>query len=139
MNNFMPPMIPMPMELSFWDNILLSINTNKYLFAGLMMILNMGSRYLDLDLGPYHKNVFPTKIIRRLVIFTIAFMATRDVVASLLITVAFVVIVLNLFNFESDYCILPNKWKPIDTNNDGKISPQEIEKAYLQLKKDGKL
>ena len=44
-----------------------------------------------------------------------------------------------LFNDESEYCILPKTYRALDTNNDGKISPEEIEKAYKLLKKAGKI
>ena len=70
---------------------------------------------------------------RRLLIFTIAFIATRDVVVSLIITATFVIIVLNLFNDESEYCILPKTYRALDTNNDGKISPEEIENLKKKL------
>ena len=140
MNNFNPMMMPqIPVEISFWDSLLFSLNNNKYIFAMLMMVLNMGARYIDMDFTDIHRSALSSKIIRRLVIFTICFMATRDIVVSILLTAAFIIIVLNLFNVNSEYCVLPDSWKSIDTNKDGQISPKEIEAAYISLKKQGKL
>ena len=72
-------------------------------------------------------------------IFTVAFIATKDVIASLIITASFVIIVLNLFNSKSKYCLLPSSVKEFDLNNDGELSPQEIKKAYFKLKSEGKI
>ena len=116
-----------------------NINTNKYFYAVAMILLNMGSKYIDVDLGQEHKKFLSSKVIRRLAIFTVAFVATRDVIASLIITSCFVILVLNLFNVKSENCTLPEYYRKLDKNNDGQITPDEIEHAYNLLKKAGKL
>ena len=117
------------------ESIINGVNSNKYLYGVLMILLNMGSKYIEMDLVQKHKKFLSSKILRRLVIFTIAFIATRDIVASFIITAAFIIIVLNLFNDESDYSIVGK----LDTNNDGVISEDEIVNAYNLLKKAGKI
>ena len=114
-------------------------NNNKYIYGFLMILLNVGARYIEMDLVKNHKDFLSSKLLRRLLIFTIAFIGTRDLVASLVITSTFIIFVLNLFNTESDYCVLPKSFESIDLNNDGKLSPKEIELAYFKLKKEGKL
>tara|TARA_B100001989_G_C24255377_1_gene324158 strand:+ start:6 stop:392 length:387 start_codon:yes stop_codon:yes gene_type:complete len=116
-----------------------SINNNKYFYAIAMILLNMGGKYIEIDLDDSHKKFLSSKILRRLIIFTVAFVATKDIIASLIITACFVIIVLNLFNVKSDYCILPESYKKLDTNKDGIISPEEINRAYQILKKAGKI
>ena len=81
------------------DETIQSLNANKYLYAICMILLNVGARYLEIDLQLGHKKVLSSKLIRRLIIFTIAFVATRDVIASLIITASFVILVLNLLIF----------------------------------------
>tara|TARA_B110000211_G_scaffold73418_2_gene85343 strand:+ start:7632 stop:8006 length:375 start_codon:yes stop_codon:yes gene_type:complete len=122
-----------------FNNIILGINSNKYIYAISMILMNMGARYIDIDLNEVHIKFLSSTLIRRILIFTIAFIATRDIIASLIITASFIIIVLNLFNSSSKYCILPAELKKYDTNNDGKISPQEIKHAYHILKKAGKI
>ncbi len=119
--------------------VLNNINTNKYFYAVAMILLNMGSKYIDVDLGDEHKKFLSSKVIRRIAIFTVAFVATRDVIASLIITSCFVILVLNLFNVKSENCILPENYKKLDKNNDREITPDEIEHAYNLLRKAGKL
>ena len=72
------------------------INQSKYFFGFLMILLNMGAKYIELDLVESQKHFLSSKLIRRLIIFTIAFVATRDIIVSLIITSAFIIIVLNL-------------------------------------------
>tara|TARA_B100000902_G_C27201539_1_gene859323 strand:- start:388 stop:759 length:372 start_codon:yes stop_codon:yes gene_type:complete len=122
-----------------FNDITLSINNSKYFYAITMILLNMGAKYLEMDLVDSHRQFLSSKVIRRIIIFTVSFVATRDIIASLIITASFVIIVLNLFNENSDYCVLPTSLVNIDINKDGKISPEEIENAYNILKKAGKI
>jgi len=103
---------------------------NSNFFIGIMMILlNIGSKYIEVDLQS-HKQLLNSTIMRRLVIFTIVFIATKDVLTSLIVTAVFIILVLNLFNSDSKYCILPKSVQDIDLNNDNKISDDEIIKVY---------
>ena len=104
-----------------------------------MIVLNIGSKYIEIDLGKNHKQLLNNKIMRRILIFTIVFIATKDILISLTVTAVFVILVLNLFNQDSPLCILPKSYTDLDTNNDNKISDEEIIQAYERLKKDGKV
>lgn len=116
-----------------------SINNNKYFYAIMMLLMNMGARYIELDLDSNHKNFLSSKVIRRLLIFTVSFIATRDIVASLIITSAFVIIVLNLFSTKSRYFIMSKDNKILINDDNVEIPPHEIKKAYNILKKLGKI
>ena len=122
-----------------FNDLTLSINNNKYFYAITMILLNMGAKYLEMDLVESHRQFLSSKVLRRIIIFTVSFVATRDIIASLIITASFVIIVLNLFNEKSNYCVLPKSVIPLDTNNDGKITAEEIENAYNVLKKTGRI
>lgn len=124
------------MNINYYIN---SINNNKYFYGILMILLNVGARYIEVDLDDSHKAFLSSTLVRRLIIFTIAFIATRDIIASFIITATFIIIVLNLFNTTSKNCILPKSFIKLDKNKDGIISPQEIKSAYDTLKKAGKL
>ena len=82
-----------------------------------------------IGLQQYLKN----KLGRQILIFAISWVGSRDIIVSLLLTAAFTILADHLFNEESRMCILPKKWKnlnsALDLNNDGKISDDEIEKA----------
>ena len=115
-----------------------NISTSK-LFLGLMMIfMNLGSRYIEIKLTKGQEMIFKN-IAREVLIFTIAFMGSRDIFIALVITAVFIILSNFVFNENSSYCVLPEKYKKlskvIDTNNDGKVSQEELDKAYDILKR----
>ena len=121
------------------DSGLEFLNTNKY-FTGIMMILlNIGSRYVAMDLSETQQRILSSVWVRRALVFTIVFIATRDIKVSLLLTLMFVILISGLFNGKSRYCILPKSYLELDTDNDGEISPEEIKAAYEKLVKAGKI
>ena len=122
------------------DRVFNSIGSNKIVIGLLMLFMNLCARHIMKDLSsPFQTKILSSKFCRRFAIFTILFVATRDIKISLIITAAFVIVFLNLLNEDSDYCILPNSFKKLDINKDGVISNEEIEHAYHVLRRAGKL
>jgi uncharacterized membrane protein len=115
------------------------LNNNKYFVGMMMVMLNLGSRYIFLELGKSHDAFFNQKIVRRLLIFTIFFVATRDIIASMLLTVIFIVFFLELTHENSKYCILPKGMIKLDTNDDGYVTADEVKRAYFTLKNAGQI
>ena len=118
-------------------SILDSLNNSKY-FAGLMMIiLNLGSKYLVLELSETQEKFLSNTIIRRFIIFTIVFIATRDIYVSFILTAIFIIFVSGLFNEKSSLCIFKNskkkyeekKKKIRENNKNKKVTKEEYEKA----------
>ena len=88
-----------------------TLNSSKY-FTGLMMImLNIGSKYITVKLSKSQEAYVKNYIIREILIFSIAWMGTRDIIVSIVITAAFFILTEHLFNEESKFCILPEKYK----------------------------
>ena len=118
-----------------------NLNTNK-LFIGLMMIfMNLGSRYIEIKLTKTQENLIK-RAAREILIFTIAFIGTKDIIISLIITAVFIILSKYVFNEHSKFNLIPDKFKKlesdIDINNDGKISEEEIDKAIKILKEVNK-
>ena len=105
----------------------------------MMVMLNLGSRYIFLELGKSHELFFNNPTVRRLLIFTIFFVATRDIIASLLMTVIFIVFFLELTHENSKYCILPKKLIKLQTDEKGFTTADEVKKAYFTLKNSGQI
>ena len=114
------------------------LNTSPFFYAIVMLLLNLGSKYVDIELPDEHKEFLSNNITRRVVIFTIVFMATRDIITSLIVTCLFIILIFNLLNKKSKYCLLPSSFKKLDENQDGVIDNNEIKKAYEILQKHGK-
>ena len=114
------------------------LGTNKLLIGVFMIFMNIGSRYIELKLTKGQEMILKN-IAREVLIFTIAFINTKDLIISFIITGIFIILANFVFNEKSKYSILPEKYKKlaslIDTNNDNVISENEINKAYDILKK----
>ena len=103
-----------------------------------MIFMNLGSRYIEIKLTKGQEMIIKN-IAREVLIFTIAFMGSRDIIVALGLTAVFIILSNFIFNENSKYCILPKKYKKlesvIDTDGDGEISKEELEKAYKILEK----
>ena len=95
----------------FDSNYVTRLNNNKYLLGIAMIIFNIGSKFLVIDISKSYENLLKSKIVRRLTLFSIFFVATRDIYISFILIAAFVVMTMNLFNDESYFCILPNSFR----------------------------
>jgi len=84
-----------------------SINESK-LFAGLMMIfLNIGSRYITIELSKSQKEYLTNSILRQVLVFAVAFIGTRDLIIALVLTAVFTILVDGLFHEDSKISVLP--------------------------------
>ena len=114
------------------------LNTNNYFIGFMMILLNLGSRYFVQEVGSSIDFFLNIKLIRRLLIFTVFFTTTRDFKTSIILTACFIIIILELFNEKSDYCIIPKSVLDfMVTNKDGSVSKTEVERSFNILKKAG--
>lgn len=110
-------------------------NTNIYM-AGLSMIMfNIGSRYLVVDMNKNTENILKSKIMRRITLFSIFFIATRDLIASIILTSVFLIMTMNLFNEDSKFCILPNSFKDNVFTDEEYHFSKRIINEYEQINK----
>ena len=131
--------------LSIFHNIgqhLSYLNNSKF-FAGVMMILlNVGSKFIPIQFSRSTEEYLKMSISKQILVFAMAWMGTRDIISSLLLTAAFTILSEHLFNEESGYCIVPEHQrvlkKLLDTNNDGEVSETEIQSAIAILEKSKK-
>ena len=125
--------------LDYLNYLINQLNNNKYFVGMMMVLLNLGSRYIFLELGRFHDQFFNQKLVRRALIFTIFFVATLDIIASIFLSAFFIIFILELTHEKSPYCILPKGIVKLDMNKDGVVSADEIKRAYLTLKNAGEI
>ena len=115
------------------------LNNSKYFLGIMMILLNIGSKYVTIKLSKSQEAYLRNYIVRELLIFTVCWMGTRDILVSIVVTASFFVLTEHLFNEESRFCILPERYRKfhllLDTNGDGVISEQEINDAVALLTK----
>tara|TARA_B100000795_G_C22707140_1_gene402024 strand:+ start:673 stop:1059 length:387 start_codon:yes stop_codon:yes gene_type:complete len=111
-------------------SIIQNLNNSKF-FAGILMILmNIGSKYISLELSETQDEFFSNIVIRRIMIFVVIFIATKDIIISIIITSCFVILVSGLFNENSKFCLIKNNCKQTKV-----ISKEKVEKAKKILRK----
>jgi len=71
-----------------------SLNTNKYFVGSAMIILTIGGRFIIGELSEKQKEQLDNSDFRKIFIFCACFMATRDVLKALLLTIAFTLIMM---------------------------------------------
>ena len=82
-----------------------------FLLGLCVLLANIGSRFLVLELSHTQEQFLSGEIMRKIVIFAVAFVATRDVLTSLTLVAAFTAIVSGLFHEDSQFCVLPDAMK----------------------------
>ena len=116
---------------------------NSKLFAGIVMILlNVGSKFISIQFSQSTEEYLKMNVSKQLLVFSMAWMGTREIYPSLMLTAAFVILSEHLFNEESDYCIVPHRYrilnKLVDTNGDGAVSETELNEAIQVLERSKK-
>ena len=73
-------------------NVLEALNTNKFFLGIMLLVLNIGSRHLVDELSTNPEEYSRNLVLRRFAIFAVCFVGTRDIVASIVLTAAFIII-----------------------------------------------
>ena len=121
-----------------YDKIIRFLNTSPLLAGLAMLMLNIGSKYVEIGFSKSQEQALRAGLAREMLIFAIIYMGTHNIVISILMTAAFIILSDHIFNEKSSWCICPaylNKIKmELDLNKDNQITDEEVEKARNILK-----
>lgn len=81
------------------------VNNSSFVSGVVMMCMNMGSKYLADEIPEGMNKFFSHPFIRKVTIFCIAFVATRDFEMALIITLLFLLFSKYLMNEKSNSCL----------------------------------
>lgn len=97
--------------LSYIHEQVQTLNTSK-IFAGIMIItLNIVSKFVNIKLSKTMESYLRYTFSKYILVFTIAWMGTRDIYIALLIMFCFIIISDFLLDEESWFCVLPEEFK----------------------------
>jgi hypothetical protein len=121
------------------NNAVSSLNSSTF-FAGIMMIcLNIGSRYIQLNLDESTESYIKYALTKEILVFTISWMATRNIYSALVLTAVFVVLADFILNEKSRYCLLPKNFiksrKLGEYTNNKMITDKEVSDAMDIIEK----
>ncbi len=91
-----------PLEHAF-----MAINTNPYFIGLMMLLLNLGGRFLGMEISKEQEKVFQNPWVRRALVFTVLFVATRNIFVAGIMTIFVLLLMSFLLNENSDLCL----WK----------------------------
>jgi hypothetical protein len=87
------------------DSFLQMFNTNPYFIGIMMLILNLGGRFISMDVTKKQEQFFQHPWIRRILIFTVLFVATRNIWVAFWLSFFVILFLGYLFNENSALCI----------------------------------
>tara|TARA_Y100000814_G_scaffold280351_1_gene243695 strand:+ start:511 stop:951 length:441 start_codon:yes stop_codon:yes gene_type:complete len=116
-----------------------NLNKNKFFIGIIMIISNVAPKYTDLGFSKAQKLALRNTLSREILIFTAVFIGTNDIITSILMTAAFMILSNHILNENSRFCIIPNKYRKlkeiIDIDGDDEISDEEARNAINILTK----
>ena len=125
--------------VSFVHEHIMFLNNSKFFAGVIMILLNVGSKFISIQFSRSMEEYLKMNVTKQILVFAMAWMGTRDIYTSLVLTAVFTILSDHLFNEESPYCIVPEKYKVlnklVDTNEDGVVSEQELTSAIAILEK----
>ena len=124
---------------SFLNTHIMYLNNSKFFAGIIMIILNICSKFITLQFSKSTEEYLKMTVTKQLMVFSMAWMGTRDIYTALVLTAVFTILSDHLFNEESHMCIVPHKYrvlnKLVDVNNDGVVSDKEVDDAIHILEK----
>ena len=127
------------MPIDFVHNHIMFLNNSKFFAGVIMILLNIGSKFITIQFSKSTEEYLKMNVTKQLLVFSMAWMGTRDIYTALILTAVFTVLSDHLFNEESPYCCVPHKYRIlttlIDTNSDNNVSEIEITNAIAILEK----
>ena len=130
---------PLQQGLNYIHEHIMFLNSSKFFAGVIMILLNMGGKLISIQFSKSTEEYMKYSLSKQILVFSMAWMATRDIYTALILTAVFTVLSEYLFNEESKLCIVPHNYrilhKLVDINSDGKVSDAEIAKANAILEK----
>lgn len=92
------------------DTALLQLSHSPLFNGSIMLLSNIGGKYLALDLPKNIDVLFENyAILRYIILFSVFFIATRDIKISVLLTLFYFIIIKFIINENSRFCIMEKK------------------------------
>jgi hypothetical protein len=89
------------------DALLSNLAISPYFNGSIMLLTNIGGKYITMDMPKNLDKLFINyAFLRYIILFSIFFMATRDIKISLLLTLLYFIVIKFIINEKSNFCLL---------------------------------
>jgi hypothetical protein len=109
------------------------VNSNPYLIGVFYLFLNLGGRFLSLELTKRQEWFLAQPIIRPFILFAVMFISTRNIAVAFWTTAGILSVLWVFANENSDFCLIPGwREKPAGNNYDNvmDILKRKLNKAF---------
>jgi hypothetical protein len=87
------------------DIVMASVNSNPYFIGLMMLLLNLGGRFLALEISKEQEKFLSHPVVRRFFLFAVLFVGTRNLIIAAGLTVIVIILLGYLFNENSELCL----------------------------------
>lgn len=84
------------------------LNNNKILWGVSMILLNMGSRYVIADIGKLNERLLTNELFKKVILYAMFFVATRDLLISFLLTVVYTLLIDGILHEKRNFHVYQN-------------------------------
>ena len=95
----------MVQQISPFEQAVFSLNSNPYFIGTMMLLLNLGGRFIAMEMTKSQEQFFQNPWVRRLLIFTVLFVGTRNVIVAFWMSIIIILLIGYLFNENSSLCL----------------------------------
>ena len=116
------------------DVLMASVNSNPYFIGLMMLLLNLGGRFLALEITKGQEKFLSQPIIRRFFLFAVLFVATRNVIIAAGLAIIVILLLGYLFNENSELCLWNSCITPIGSaSSDSSASASQKVEGFAGL------
>lgn len=132
---FMAPAIPVLDPLS---STIMMINSNPYIIGVFYLFLNLGGRFLSMELTKQQEQFLAQPYIRPFILFAVMFIATRNIAVAFWSTVILLSVIWVFANENHAFCLIPG-WRVNKEEKNNQEKAYENNMKTLQHKDDKKV
>lgn len=112
------------------------LNSSKFFTGLIMLTVNIGSKYITLQLSESQEQFIKYTLGRQILVFAILWMGTRDIVTALTLTIVFIIFADYLFNDNSKFCIISSAYtEKVKDSENHPVTQKQINDAIYILKR----
>lgn len=112
------------------DTLFTILNNNKLFNGCATIMLHLGGRYVASEVPKNVDVIFNKKWLRRLFVFCVCFISTRDIKLAILLTLLFIVLFKYLLDDDSKFCLIKKDVKKeTPANSERAITHEELLRA----------
>lgn len=111
---------------------LMFLNNNKILWGVTMLLLNVGSKHIVADLGISQEKLLKNEIIKKIIVFSMFFVATRDITISFVLTALYIILIDGIFHDNRRFSVIQTPQPTVQAVKS--VTDEEYKKALAVIK-----